>query len=305
MRSTLPAVPLALILACGGGSDPPPQTPQQSVQAQIDARAKADADQRATATAQAQQDSQQILARAQAQQQQATDQRSQMLRLMQVRSEVSRAGNLCADIAALDQKATAESSPEAAEIYRKGAADRRTNNVQSAREKIRAAYEAATSSLTEDAFAKASQPDGSCDGSTAYPFADCVTGPNPAQRLADAHAQTEALKCYLNDEQIAGVVKLADLLGQRLAQLTQKETACRNTPDCLGGRALTVACAWDATSVEIKKGIAKERANPGGVVDLRKLHDWGEQSQNADDQAKTMRAYYKSVTKKNPPACPR
>jgi hypothetical protein len=59
---------------------------------------------------------------------------------------------------------------------------------------------------------------------------------------------------------------------QRVEAALKVETECESTDKCMGGR----VCEAVAHRDELRRQIAQERANPGGVVNLKLLHDLGE-----------------------------
>lgn len=74
------------------------------------------------------------------------------------------------------------------------------------------------------------------------------------------------------------------------------EEKCRSTPACVGARIAINFCNDVHDRKVALQEIATEKANPGGVVDLRRLHSLGERIQ-ADDAAiaNERAAYLKSV----------
>lgn len=51
-------------------------------------------------------------------------------------------------------------------------------------------------------------------------------------------------------------------------------------------------CEATAARIDLKAQIAREKANPSGVVDLRRLHDLGERLQSAEDALRDSGAAY-------------
>lgn len=75
-----------------------------------------------------------------------------------------------------------------------------------------------------------------------------------------------------------------------------KESKCRSTPACLGPRIAVNFCRDTRERAETVRAIATERANPGGVVDLVRLHTLGEKVQAYDAAiADEKAAYLKNV----------
>ena len=85
------------------------------------------------------------------------------------------------------------------------------------------------------------------------------------------------------------------------------EKACRVDKKCMAKRAAEEAeakfltdvvnplCAADSSREEARAAIAREKANPGGVVDVTLLHDLGITIQNAEDEMKPLRPRYLAV----------
>lgn len=77
--------------------------------------------------------------------------------------------------------------------------------------------------------------------------------------------------------------KIAQLVAAVQAEVTSEQT-CRADKKCMAERAFLAdvagpLCEADAAAKETRDAIATERANPAGVVDLRRLHDLGAQLQ--------------------------
>lgn len=102
---------------------------------------------------------------------------------------------------------------------------------------------------------------------------------------ASAHKALGAWRCdeqVLDRVQAQGAEYAIMLNEHQLAQWEKSiadEETCRGTDACVAARVCAVLADRDA----VAKAIAKEKANPGGVVDLVLLHDLGRQLQ--DDNA--------------------
>lgn len=294
---TLIALSLLTLISCGEPASPPPASPSGPDPAEA---ARLRAEQRVKAQ-QAQKDN---VAASTANADAVLAQRDKRRATSTAQSETATAGTSCADLAALDDKAAAAADPDIAAIYKKAADDRRAANGERVCTTLVAAAQRMQAAISAETFASADNPDGTCDGSGKYPLASCNAGPGPSTMAPAFRAQVESLKCYLSPEKLATFNEIADVMSKAVDERTAKETACRAAPDCLGPRLATRICALQAQSAELKKGIAQERANPGGVVDVVKLHDWGGQVQDADAAAKNLRAYYQATIKKPVPRCP-
>jgi hypothetical protein len=81
------------------------------------------------------------------------------------------------------------------------------------------------------------------------------------------------------------------------------ETKCRATPQCLADRArakavadaLASVCGTIDTRARAAQDMTRERANPSGVVDLKRLHDLGQVIQALDAQLPGLKAQYATV----------
>jgi len=74
------------------------------------------------------------------------------------------------------------------------------------------------------------------------------------------------------------------------------EEQCRQTPQCMGDRIALPLCDSIADRRDAAQSIAKERSNPGGVVDLSVLHDLGERIQQDNAAIADLKRQYAATT---------
>jgi hypothetical protein len=126
----------------------------------------------------------------------------------------------------------------------------------------------------------------------AHPRPDPAIDPAEVRDLAEIRTYIQrgrdALAAWRCDEPAMGSaqVKATEMMIpfyaaplDQLEKATVEEAACRTTDACMAGR----VCAYIADRAEALAVIAREKANPGGAVDLRLLHDQGRRVQ--DDEA--------------------
>lgn len=77
------------------------------------------------------------------------------------------------------------------------------------------------------------------------------------------------------------------------------EISCRASPKCMGGRLAKPICDALSDKRAAQQGIAEERRNPSGVVDLRALHDLGERIQDDDATIADLERKYASMTRQS------
>jgi len=87
----------------------------------------------------------------------------------------------------------------------------------------------------------------------------------------------------------------------------QEEKACRATPSCIGGRVAKPLCEAIQRRKDLAADIARERANPAGVVNLTYLNQLGREVQDTDDEIANLKKDYASAAKKpfSESVCPR
>ena len=120
------------------------------------------------------------------------------------------------------------------------------------------------------------------------------------QGAKDSLAQS---RCYLADraDKLATLDQLLPLLDQeaaKVAKMIADEQACRATPTCMAARVAKEICNDIATLKDVKRQIADEKANPGGVVDLELLHGLGERQQANEAAIRDEKAQYLKLAKK-------
>jgi hypothetical protein len=89
-----------------------------------------------------------------------------------------------------------------------------------------------------------------------------------------------------------------DAKEKEIASLLAAETKCRATPSCMAGRMVEGICDAIAARKALAYELARERANAAGVVNLRTLHDTGDEIAEADREIKESKAEYQKATKK-------
>lgn len=104
-----------------------------------------------------------------------------------------------------------------------------------------------------------------------------------------------------------GLPRDSDKIVKAIAEDVSKERACRASKKCLDARvaahreeqmAQEVCDANDMREDTLRR-IAYEKANPTGVVDLRQLHDLGQDLQSETPALAAMKANFTKVTGKN------
>lgn len=90
--------------------------------------------------------------------------------------------------------------------------------------------------------------------------------------------------------------------------MSDADMACRRSQPCLNDRwakrTLAATCGDIALRAGSAEELRREKANPSGVVDLRKLHDLGATIQEADARIATNRRAFLSQLHRPMPACP-
>lgn len=107
----------------------------------------------------------------------------------------------------------------------------------------------------------------------------------------------EEIKC-LDAEAAGEPATRVSARNTEIKVLLDAETACRSSAPCLGGRAASQLCQLIPNRAAAAADIAKERANPGGVVDLQKLHDLGQNVQDFDAAIAKWKTSYASLLHK-------
>lgn len=119
-------------------------------------------------------------------------------------------------------------------------------------------------------------------------------------------ARINEISIDLGGEDVIPADKVAGALAEAQG-FVAKERACRADGKCMAARAAKRAaeefftsvvapmCNADKSREAALASIAKERANPSGVVDLNVLHSLGEQVQDAQQQIKDLSPAYAKV----------
>lgn len=177
----------------------------------------------------------------------------------------------CAGVAALDARAAQCTNPIMGPKYREAAASRRRDLAGSVLIDI--------ARRTHD-----------------VPAVQDLASPDAVlANIEPAKVRLEELKC-LDPAAGATAQQTIDTWAVAVAKAVADENTCRATPACVGARIAVDLC----TEISRRKGnfeeIAKEKRNPGGVVNLTYLHQLGEAIQDNDAKIKELRALYKDRT---------
>ncbi len=110
----------------------------------------------------------------------------------------------------------------------------------------------------------------------------------PTKKLAAEIRCYDASVAKAEEEEVA-------TWAMNLEKAIKDEEVCRATPSCLGDRVAARICPILTDRKEALAGIAQERRNPGGVVDLVALHDYGERAQIDAGNIASLKAEYSSI----------
>lgn len=113
--------------------------------------------------------------------------------------------------------------------------------------------------------------------------------------LEASRAQLSSLRC--EGSEYAELPRLQTAIEGSLAGV-RTERACRASDDCMAKRYAQPLCSALELKRNTAKEMARERANPSGVVNLTALNDLGRQSQDAEESIAEARKEYASKTKK-------
>lgn len=128
--------------------------------------------------------------------------------------------------------------------------------------------------------------------------ADDITGLRETHRrginwIASLSCDAKALP---DDERRAAAKEALEALesAKRVVAALKVEDACEATDACMATR----VCEAIAARADVDAQIRRERANPGGVVNLKLLHDLGEQAQATDDVIAARKKRFAAARKK-------
>jgi hypothetical protein len=203
--------------------------------------------------------------------------------LMQVDLDLERLHSSCVDLAKL-HAIGATKLPVVTAMYERAAEERRRHELLEMASDYKRFGET-IGTWTADRFAQSDAPDGTSGGDV------------PREDVANIRAELESHRCY-DEAQIAELAPLVDQASALLEKRIATETACRASRPCMATRAAAEACARVAQRLALKAAIATERANPGGVVDLVKLHDLGQQVQLAEGSISDAKSRYAKLAGK-------
>jgi len=146
----------------------------------------------------------------------------------------------------------------------------------------------------------------SADRFTADFFADSEKGPDGVTRamvdytawLKKSVEDGKALKAADPDGSTDAIRRLIDRAAA-VKVIVDADKACRTSQPCLDARWVSqterTTCNIVISRREAAKQLALEKANPSGVVDLRRLHDLGQAIQDMDAQLAAFRVSYPKV----------
>jgi hypothetical protein len=117
--------------------------------------------------------------------------------------------------------------------------------------------------------------------------------------IAQVRGMLEGLQC--GSDAYSGLAQVrtdVDAWAAKVEQEVAKERACRADGECMAVRASKPLCEALRDKRGHQEDLAKERANPAGVVNLTYLHDLGQAIQDADERIAQARRDYAKATKK-------
>lgn len=127
------------------------------------------------------------------------------------------------------------------------------------------------------------------------------THPNedgPMEALARLRALLPRIRGCATEDKMKAVASVLDEAEGLFKKQMADEIACRKNPQCMSDRLAPELCGLIHQREGAQKAIKIERANPGGVVDLVKLHSLGEAIQSLDVQIKQARSDFAKAVKK-------
>jgi hypothetical protein len=193
----------------------------------------------------------------------------------------------CADLAELERIA-ATVGPTTAQMYLDKVKHRRAEKLAPVKAEMQRVSRDEISKWNTTFFADADRPDGTRDD---------VAELSPAQVFLALRAELDAARCYDADFVTKALAALDDLKVS-VDKMIAAESACRSAPACISKRLVTTTCAWIAARKSDLAMIAEEKKNPGGVVDLAKLHGLGQEVQTIDGQIAQSKKAYVAAAKK-------
>ena len=131
-----------------------------------------------------------------------------------------------------------------------------------------------------------------------------IEGDPAADRLVSSYTNTshsaldELKKIKIDEKALSDATQLVDTIEKNIARLVGEETKCRAKPMCMAGRMVLYICDNINTRKVLTYELARERANAAGVVDLRTLHNTGEQITDMNREIKESKAAYQKLAKK-------
>jgi hypothetical protein len=202
-------------------------------------------------------------------------------------SDAARLTDSCADIASL-RAIAGEVVPSVARAYL-DEADRREKRQAAQIKAVTAELFAKANGWTVEFFSEGDTPDGA--------RGDIEGTETPRVAIPAVKERLERARCY-SDTEVTRADAVLDKLSALMESAIADEAKCRATPSCMGARIAVNVCGWIASRKDALREIASEKANPGGVVDLVKLHDLGQSVQALDGRIGAGKADYVRATHK-------
>ncbi len=131
-----------------------------------------------------------------------------------------------------------------------------------------------------------------------------------AKRVADDRAQQEQ-EARGKEERQARYLAKKEAQEKKDAEeesaVAAEISTCRANPQCTWVRVSVPLCTALKDKRDYQQDMAKEKANPAGVVNLKYLHDLGQQIQLADENIAMFRKDYREQMRRpfNESACPK
>ncbi len=199
----------------------------------------------------------------------------------QYRADVERFGDSCEDVAALADAGAHRPDADVAQLYANLVATRRTTETNRRLKDLQQILHRAD-------YVSRDRDD---------PTVSIIYEDQIRQAVAMARSIAQEIRCY---DEAAGKAATTDVdaWANGLETSIADEKACMAKPQCLADRLLPSLCETIGMKREALAGIAREKRNPSGFVDMRLLRDLGEDVQNDEDRLRELRARYLKVAHK-------
>lgn len=119
-----------------------------------------------------------------------------------------------------------------------------------------------------------------------------------SSEVDDVKKEVASLKCERGPDDSATLRANVDQWAADVAKQIAAEETCRKSPECLGARLAKPLCETIEERRQLEKDLARERANPAGVVNLNYLHQLGSAMQDADRKIADLKKDYAVTTKR-------